>query len=142
MPARRRLPFRITLLLALVLTITVFSAVRLYTGIAWSRTLETYMPTLLVAYVAITGAIWMLLGCFVLWSFWRRIRYSRWIFLAAAFVYALWAWADRLLIQPGSHANWQFALIGTLVLLAYTAVVVLDPHLRVYFRKENHERQS
>ncbi len=135
MKARRRLPFRITLLLVLVLITTVLNAVRLYTAIAWSSALRTYMPGLLVAYIAITGAIWMLMGCFVLWSFWQRIRYSRWIILAAAVVYALWAWADRLLIQPGSHANWQFALIGTLVLLAYVAVVVLNPHLRVYFQK-------
>ncbi len=138
MNARRRLPLRITLLLILVLITTVLNAVRLYTAIAWSGTLKTYMPGLLVAYIAVTGAIWMLMGCFVLWAFWRRIRYSRWIILAAAVVYALWAWADRLLVQSGSHANWQFALIGTLVLLAYVAVVVLDPHLRVYFRRENH----
>ncbi len=135
MNARRRLPFRITLLLVLVLITTVLNAVRLYTAISWSSALRTYMPGLLVAYIAITGAIWMLVGCFVLWSFWRRIRYSRWIFLSAAVVYALWAWADRVLIQPGSHANWQFALIGTLVLLAYVAVVVLNPHHRVYFQK-------
>ncbi len=141
MNARRRFPLRITLLLVLVLITTVLNAVRLYTAVSWSGALRTYLPGLLVAYVAASGAIWMLMGCFVLWSFWRRIRYSRSIILAAAVVYALWAWADRLLVQPGAHANWQFALIGTLVLLAYVAVVVLNPHLRVYFRKENHDRQ-
>ncbi len=37
------LPFRITLLLVLVLTITVLSAVRAYTAFAWHNTLNLYI---------------------------------------------------------------------------------------------------
>ena len=135
-----KLPLRITLLLVLVLITTVLSAVRLITALEWNRTLDSYMPGPLVAYVAITGAIWTSVGCFVLWSFFRRARWAGLLILAAAGTYALWTWVDRLLIQSGSHANWRFELIVMIVLLVYVGAVVLDPRNRAYFRRESHDR--
>ncbi len=139
MSRRPIIPFRITLLLILVLIPTVLNAVRFFTAIAWT-VLRKYEPGLLVDYVAITGAIWTLAGGFVLWSFFRQARRSGFVILGAAGAYALWVWADRLLVQPGTQADWPFDLIVTIVLLAYVAVVVLDPHNRPYFRRETHER--
>ena len=140
---RRRigLPLRITLLLILVLITTVWSAVRLLTAIAWSGTLQTYESGPLVLYAAATGAFWTLAGGFILWSFWRGKRYTRLALLAAAGGYALWAWIDRLVIQPGAHANWRFALLTTAVLLIYTAAVALDPHNRIFFDRESYDRK-
>ncbi len=137
---RRRLPFRITLLLTLVLIPTVLNAVRFFTAITWNRTLGTYMSTPLVAYVAMTGAVWAGAGCFVLWNFFR----SRWrvglVILLGAAAYALWVWIDRFLLQPGVNGDWAFDLVVTVTLLAYVAAVVLDPHNRPYFRRESYER--
>ncbi len=137
---RTRLPFRITLLIILVLITTVWSAVRLFTAIAWSSTLQVYEPTLRVAYVGTSGAFWTMAGAFVLWSFWRGKRFSRLTLLVAAGGYAIWAWIDRLLIQPGAHPNWRFDLVVTAVLLIYTGAVVLDRHNRIYFDRESHDR--
>ncbi len=139
-PGRLKLPFRITLLLILVLITTVLSAIRAFTAIAWSGALGNYLPRLLDLYVAITGAIWSLVGGFVLWSIWRGARYSRLAVLLAAAVYAVWAWIDRLLIQPGLHPNWRFDLLVTAVLLVYTGAVALDPHNRIFFDRESHDR--
>jgi membrane associated rhomboid family serine protease len=130
------------LLLGLVLIITILSAVRLYTALAWRSVLGSYLPTELVLYVALSGAIWTVVGSFVLWSLWRRARYTRPVLLVAAALYAAWGWADRLLVQPGEHTNWPFALIGTIILLAFVAVVALDPRNQLYFRKERHDRKS
>ena len=75
---------------------------------------------------------------------WKALKGLRLIgggtLLLVAAAYALWAWIDRLLIQSGSHANWRFELIVTIVLLVYTGAVVLDPRNRAYFRRESHEQ--
>ena len=129
------------MLLGLVLIITILSTVRLFTALAWRSVLGTYLPTELVFYVAFSGAIWTIVGSFVLFSFWRRARYTKPILLAAAGLYAAWGWADRLLVQRGEHTNWAFALIGTVILLAFVAVVLLDPRNQPYFRKERYDRK-
>ncbi len=138
-PVRLKLPFGITLLLILVLITTVLSAIRFVTAIAWGSALDNYVPAWLDAYVAITGAIWTLVGGSVLWSIWRGAGYSRLAVLVAAPVYAVWAWIDRLLIQPGPHPNWRFDLLVTAVLLIYTGAVALDPHNRIFFDRESHD---
>lgn len=142
MNGRRRAPLGITLLLGLVLIITVLSVVRLLTAIWWRSALASYLSIPLVLYVGLSGAAWTLAGCFVLWCMWRRARYSRQIVLIAAGSYAAWGWADRLLVQSGAGANWLFALVGTVILLAFVAIVVLDPRNLPYFRKESHDRKS
>jgi len=141
MVRRRRLPFRITLLLTLVLIITVLSAVRLFTAIAWRTTLDLYLGSPEVIYIAVTGALWTLVGGFVFWSFWRGGRHVREVFLGVSIAYSAWAWADRLVVQEMPRANWLFALVVTILLLACVAAVVLDPRNLSYFRKETHERK-
>ncbi len=138
---RPRFPLRITLLLWLVLIITALNAVRLATALAWQKTLSSYLAFPSVAYVAITGGVWVAVGIFLLWSFLRRSPGTRTAFLAGAGGYAAWAWADRIFIQAGPQSNWLFALLATIVLLGFTAIVVLDRHNQSYFRKETYERQ-
>ncbi len=133
------LPLRITLLLVLVLTITVLSAVRAYTALAWHSTLASYVSPALVVYVGISGAAWTLAGIFILWSFYRGARYTWLLILLATAGYTAWAWVDRLLLQVGARANWLFALVGTIALLAFVAFVVLHPATQSYFGRESHE---
>jgi hypothetical protein len=61
---------------------------------------------------------------------------------AAAALYSAWVWADRMVVQAQVGSNWRFALAVNIVLLGFTALVTLDPHNRVYFGKEAHERPS
>ncbi len=141
MTDRPRLPFRITLLMAVVLIVTVLSAVRLLTAIAWQKTLETYVPSALVLYTAITGAFWTLAGLGLFWAFLRRVRYLRAILLVLVAAYAAWGWLDRIFIQSNLRNNWPFDLLVTIVLLAFAAWVILDPRNQSYFRRERYERQ-
>ncbi len=141
MTERPRLPLRITLLMALVLIVTVLSAVRLLTAIAWQKTLETYYPAGLVLYTALSGAFWTVVGLGVLWAFRRRARYLRVILLGAAAAYAAWGWADRVFIQSSLRSNWPFDLLVTIVLLSFAAWVTLDRRNQSYFRRETYERK-
>ena len=134
-----RLPFRITLLLVLVLSITALSAVRLFTSIAWGSTLASYVSTSLVVYIGLSGAFWTLAGLFILWSFWRGARYCRWAFLAGAAAYTAWSWVDRVFVQVGPRANWPFGVAASVILLSFVAFVVLNPRTQIYFGRESHE---
>jgi hypothetical protein len=131
-----RFPFRITLLVWLVLITTAWNVVRLATAWSWRNNLATYSPHPGVFYIAITGLIWALAGLLVLWSFWRGIRWTRPLFLITAGAYCAWVWADRLIAQNHLQANWPFDLLITAVLLGFTAYVVLDKRNEIYFRKE------
>ncbi len=141
MTHRPKLPFRITLLLALVLIVTVLSAVRLSTAIAWRNTLESYFPAGFALYSALSGAFWTLVGLGVLWAFHRRVRYLRLILLGSAAAYAAWAWLDRIFIQSSLRNNWPFDLLVTILLLAFAAAVVLDPRNQSYVRRESYGRK-
>ncbi len=138
---RPKLPFRITLLMALVLIVTVLSAVRLLTAIVWQKTLETYMPVALVLYTGLTGAFWALVGVGLILAFRRRVRYLRLILLVSVSAYAAWAWIDRIFVQSSLRNNWPFDLLLTFVLLAFAAWVILDRRNQPYFRRETYERQ-
>jgi hypothetical protein len=134
-------PFRITLLLGLVLITTAFNLARLVTALAWRNTLEAYLSPLGVLYIGVTGAFWTLLGIFVLWSYRRGGRYTRLVFVVSAGLYAVWYWIDRLFVQVAPLPNGLFALAMTMVLLGFTGFVVLDPRNLPYFRRETHERK-
>jgi hypothetical protein len=136
------MPTRIALLLLLVTLVTLWNAFRLATSIAWRDTLETYAPFPGPFYIGSMGALWTLIGLFLLWSFWRRLRWTRGAILIASIVYAIWVWIDRLFIQAKVQANSPFDLLVTILLLTLTAIVVLDPPNRIYFEREVYERES
>jgi hypothetical protein len=111
--------------------------VRLVTSMAWQNTLETFAPYPGPLYIGISGAIWTLSGLFLLWGFIRGARWNRVGFLIGGLVYSAWVWADRLFVQTQLRANWPFDLLVTILLLAYTGVIVLDPHNQIYFMKRD-----
>jgi hypothetical protein len=141
MTTHRRLPFRITLLLGLVLIVTVLSTIRALTALAWHDALGHYTSGGLVTYDALSGLAWMLAGAFLFGCILRRGSHTRWMVLAVTGAYAAWAWIDRLLVQQGPRANWPFGAVVSIVLLAFVAGVVLDPHNLSYFEKREYERQ-
>lgn|GEM_PF-400482 len=139
---RRKLPWHVTLLIWLVLSLTIWHIARATTSILWRDTLEKYVPYPGPFYIGLSGAVWALTGIFLLWSILRGERWTRPALLIVSGAYAAWVWADRLWVQAQMRANWPFALVVTILLLAYTTVVVLHPHNRIYFEREAYERES
>ena len=137
----RRLPWSTTLALCLVLISTCANLVRLWTGIAWRTLFQEYAAHPGALYVALTGAFFSAVGLLILWAFWRRLWWTPRALLLGTWLYAAWFWADRLLVQSGSHTNWPFELVVTVVSLIYTAIVVREPHNAIYFRRESYDRQ-
>ncbi len=139
---RRKLPFSLTLLFLLILLLTVGQGIRFITSIAWRDTLELYAPNPGPLYIGATGVVWTLGGLFLMWSIWVGVRWNRIAILIASGLYAAWVWADRLFIQTQVRANWPFDLAVTIILLAFTVAVVLDPRNKIYFEREAYERES
>jgi hypothetical protein len=137
MHKQSKFPLRITILLWLVLIITAWNFIRLATSIAWRNTLETYATKPGPFYIGLTGAVWSLIGLFLLWSIIRGYRWTRIVVLIAGCCYSIYDWVDKLFVQTQLRANWPFNLLTTILLLGYTVVIVLDPHNQIYFMKRD-----
>ena len=57
-----KLPFRVTLLYWLVLTLIAWNGLRLWTALAWRDALDEFSAQPIPAIIAISGAIWMVTG--------------------------------------------------------------------------------
>jgi hypothetical protein len=134
-------PFRITLVTWLVLSTTVWNVVRVWTSIHWRGALQTYAPTPGALYIGASGAFWAVVGATGLWGILRRRIWAIKMVLVAAWVYAAWAWADRLLLQGGGPASWQFALTATILLLAFVTAVTMGAQGNIDHSKEDYERE-
>lgn len=143
-PTRSRppLPLRITLVLWLVLTSAVWNLMRVWGGLALRAGIQEYAAWPGPAYVIITGGLWALCGLVIVASFWRRAAWADKALLFGALAYTAWLWLDRLVVQPRLPGNWPFSLLTNAVLLAFTAVVALDPRNRYHLGKEAHERKE
>jgi len=132
---------RVTLLLWMVLSLTAWNAFGLFTAVAWGGVLSEFSTRWETVYIAAERALWTTIGLFLLWSLWQGKRWARRLFILAAAAYTAWAWIDRLFIGGWLPPNWPFKLAVTLVLLGFTAWVVLDPNNITFFQREAYERQ-
>ena len=131
----RGLPFRVTVFVWVVLTLTVWNALRVWTAIAWRSRLTEFASVPGPVYIGISGAVWVLAGLLILWTFWTPVPWRRWLIAAGALLYTLWYWLDRLLFQP-ARADWPFNAILNLLLVLHVLYTLRSD----YFRREAHEQ--
>lgn len=142
MAYHRKWPFHLVLLACLVAIFILWNITRLATSIAWRDTLATYAPHPGPVYIGITGAIWVLSGFFLLWCMLRGKKWTHLALIVSTCVYTLWFWFDRLFIQTELRANWLFALIANILILAFIGAVILDRRSRIFLEREAYERES
>jgi len=133
-------PFCVTILLWLVLSLTVWSGLRLYSAIKWWSTLLEFASPPGPFYIAVSGGIWLIASKFLLWGIWQAKAWIRYALLGVGAAIVVWYWCDRLLFQmPGG--NLVFALLGTVILLIVLSVCVFVPGTKTFFSKrEAHDR--
>jgi hypothetical protein len=77
-------------------------------------------------YIALGGALWGAVGLIAAWGVWHSTRWAPAAGWAAAWLYPLTYWADRLWFSPGAgpFTSWPFALGVTAVwlVLAYAGL--------------------
>ena len=126
-------PFRVTLLLLLVLILTTWNAIRLWTAIAWHNILNEFSAQPTSTITAISGATWMVIGIILLWSIWQKKAWAAKLLLGTAAGYSVWYWSERLIWQ-NPHPNWLFAVIVNLVLIVFILFTIKS------LMREAHER--
>ena len=133
-PAPLKLPRRYRIYQGLYLVI-----LAIFSFLGWSRMALVFDERALLTQIgvrpdplllAVGGALWGLLGLAGIGLLFVKRKWARALEVGISLVFALTYWLDRLLLSqsPGSLANWPFALLITLVLLAFSAslMVVLE----------------
>ena len=135
-------PFRVTLLLWLVLSLSVWGAVRLLGAFRWWNVLNEFASRLSPLYLSITGAGWILIGGMLLWSVFSRKSWARLAIPAATFLWIIEYWVERLFFEA-PRENFPFALIASILLVIVTLVSTFDRKTRRFFiRSEAHEQPN
>jgi hypothetical protein len=133
-------PLSVTILLWLVLSLTVWSGLRLYSAIQWWGTLFEFASSPGPWYITISGGIWLIVSILLLWGMWQAKAWIRFALLGAGAGFSVWYWSDRLLFQMSS-ANWLFVLLGNILLLIVLTVCVFVPSTNTFLSKrEAHDR--
>lgn len=129
-----RRPFGVTILLWLVLSLTAWSVLRLYSAIQWWSLISEFASTPGPLYIALSGGFWLIVSVLLLWGMWQAKAWIRSALLGAGAALAAWYWGDRLLLQkPGM--NWLFALMLTVFLLTILLICVFVPGTKTFFSK-------
>ncbi len=116
-------PASVTLLALLVLLIMCWNAVRLGMAIASWQVLAEYQARGGPLYVAISGAVWLVISAPLFAGLWQGKAWARKAFILASACYIAWYWFDRLFIQY-PRANWPFALATSLILLSFSILIL------------------
>jgi hypothetical protein len=125
---------RVTLLIWLVLTLTAWNAVGLWTALAWKKVLTQYSSQPAPAITLISSIIWLSLAVLLLWGILQTKAWTSKLLFWVSTTYTLWYWFERLAWE-NSHPNWLFAVVVNLAILIFISFT-----LRAVSR-EDHERK-
>jgi hypothetical protein len=138
MPKNR--PFGVTLFLWMVLCLSVWGLLRLLAVVRWWDVLNLFHSSLSPAYLAVTGAGWMVAGLVLCWGAWTR---KRWAYLAVPISLIVWLaeyWLERIFFQD-PRANLTFMIAITIVVVAITLLITYNRKTKEFFlRSEEHEQ--
>jgi len=127
-------PISVTILAVLVLFITVWNGVRIYSAIANWQVLKEFGANPL--YILISGFFWMIASLWLYRALWKGHQYAIRAGLALAGFYTVWYWCDRLFFQPAPAPNALFSAIVSAVFLAFFIITLSLPASKSFFNKE------
>jgi hypothetical protein len=127
-------------MLFVVLSLSAWNAIRLVAAISEWDLLAEFAPRPGPLYITASASFWTLTGLALWMAIRRRNRYAQLATAAYVTGYAVWWWADRLLLQV-PQANGPFAAILTVFLLVVTAFDIFNRKSTRYFsQRETHEQ--
>ncbi|MCL4258637.1 MAG: hypothetical protein KJZ53_08935 [Anaerolineales bacterium] len=134
-------PWGVTVLLGLVLMFTALQATRVWAALSSWAVLNSLPLQAPPAYLLASGLVWAAAGAGLLYGLgWRKAWAPRAARIGAG-VYALFFWADRLLVQArGPHnSSWIFeAVLGSLLLGSLFAILA-SPDAKAYYEAKRHQ---
>ncbi|MBI3161761.1 MAG: hypothetical protein HYZ23_04595 [Chloroflexi bacterium] len=132
-------PFRVTLLLWLVLCLTAWNAVRLWTALAWQNTLNEFSAQPAPAITALSGGLWLTVGIVLAWGIWQKKAWARILLLGATGSYTVWYWSERLIWQ-GPRPDWLFAVVVNLAGIIFILFTTKSLTREAYERAIEHPK--
>jgi hypothetical protein len=127
-------PLNVTIQAVFVLFITSWNGIRVYSAIAHWQTLSAFGAS--PAYLLVTGLFWILAGLWLFRVLWEGHRSAPRSGLAAAGLYFLWYWVDRLAIQPTPAPNLLFSIVFSILVLIIFIIGLIMPVSKAFFNKE------
>jgi len=109
-------PFRVTLSAWLVLFLTAWNAVRLWTVVTWWDELVDSSVTPPPIITATSGAFWFIIGLSLFWGILMGRAWAGKMLVLSAAGYSGWYWFERLAWQE-PRPNWPFAIMLNLIVL-------------------------
>jgi hypothetical protein len=109
-------PFPVTLTPWVVLILTAWNLLRVWTSFAWSGVLTEFSASLAPAVSAVIGGVWVVVGITLCWGIWQKKEWAAKLLLGTAAGYTVWYWSERFLLQ-NPRPNLVFAVIANLGLL-------------------------
>jgi hypothetical protein len=138
----RRRPFGVTLLLWLVLSLSVWGAVRLVAALRWWNVLTEFEARLNPLYLSITGAGWIVVGAVLLWGLFSGRLWTIRAILVSISLWIVQYWVERIFFES-PRANLFFALILTVLLFIVTLISAFSRKTKEFFiRNEEHEQPN
>ncbi len=136
-PGSTRRPFGVTILILAVLIFSSSNTLRMITAIRTRNFLKDAPLVVPIAYLVISGAIWMGVGFVLLYGLWTRRTWSPIMAMTLVVLYSCYYWVDKLIIaDPSSIAGrWLFSLGFNLVILSITFWTLTRPRTRAFFIK-------
>ncbi len=134
-----KLTFRVTLLLLLVLSLTTWNALRLWTALTWRTVLDEFSAQPNATIIAVSGAVWVVCGILLLWSIWQKKAWAAKLLIGASAGYSVWYWSERF-IWKNPHPNWLFAVIVNLILIVFILFATKSMMREAYERNIEHPK--
>ncbi len=115
-------PRGVTMLALLVLILAVFHLTRFQQSFSRWEFLQATMP-IHPAYLLVNGVFWGLAGLILVWAVWFRKAWTPIVLTAAALLYSLSYWFERIFLagNPNRNINWPFVAALNLLVLAFIA---------------------
>jgi hypothetical protein len=138
----RKRPFGVTLLLWLVLSLSAWGVVRLLATLRWWDVLNEFGASLSPLYLSISGIGWAVVGVVLLYGLFSGRPWTRLAIPISIFLWLLGYWIERLFFES-PRANFPFALMASVLLLAVTLVSALNRNTKKFLiRSEEYEQPN
>lgn len=127
-------PFAVTLLILEVLIFTGLNGFRCLDAFRYWDYLSSIAISISPLYLALSGALWFLTGSVLIWMTWRAKPTAPKMMRAFAVVYGLYYWVDRWLLTVSTlRERWPFAVLMTIIGLAFVFIVLSRPKVTDFF---------
>jgi len=132
-------PLSVTLLAWVVLIMALLGWLRLYEVLRQWQFLQSLVPAPPVLYLALIGLGWGLIGTALLWGLVLGRSWAPNLTRAAALLYTIYYWLDRLLVADSTYitTRWPFTLGINIALLVLTLWVLARPKTQLFFQNNN-----